>query len=132
MRELAFHDGAAKRRLEAILHPLVGEEAERQALAAGASPLVFDVPLLAESGHWRARVHKVLVVDCPTDTQIQRVAQRPGWDAATAERVIAQQATRASRRAVADAVIYNDGLTLAELANHVKALWAWCWRGASS
>ena len=61
-------------------------------------------------------------------SQIQRVAQRPGWDAATAERVIVQQATRASRQAVADAVIYNDSLTLAELASHVEALWAWCRR----
>ena len=124
MRELAFHDSAAKRRLEAILHPLVGQEAARQA-AAAATPVVFDVPLLAESGHWRARMHQVLVVDCQTATQIERVAQRPGWDAAMTERVIAQQATRASRRAVADAVIYNDGLTLAELARQVQTLWAW-------
>ncbi len=124
MRELAFNDTNAKHRLEAILHPLVGQEAARQAAAAAATSVVFDVPLLAESKHWRARVHKVLVVDCQASTQIARVAQRPGWDATMAERVMAQQASRASRRAVADAVIYNDGLSLAELASQVHGLWA--------
>lgn len=123
MRRLAFGDPAVKVRLEAILHPLIGEEARRQAAQAAGRPVVFDVPLLAESGHWRARVDRVLVVDCDEATQIARVALRPGWDAEAARRVVAQQATRAARRAIADAVIFNDGIALETLAGEVRALW---------
>jgi dephospho-CoA kinase len=124
MRQRAFADGAAKARLEAILHPLIGAEARRQAAAAGARPVVYDVPLLAESEHWRARVDRVLVIDCDETTQVARVAQRPGWSVDDARRVIARQAPRAARRAIADAVIDNDGLTLAQLHAELGALWA--------
>ncbi len=124
MRELAFADPGAKARLEAILHPLIGQEATRRAAAAAGRPIVFDVPLLAESGHWRARVERVLVVDCDEATQLHRVAARPGWSEEAARRVIAQQASRARRRAVADAVIFNDGITLDRLAAEVHALCA--------
>ncbi|MDO9072628.1 MAG: dephospho-CoA kinase [Rubrivivax sp.] len=123
MRQLAFADPAVKARLETILHPLIGEEARRQAAQATGLTVTFDVPLLTESGHWRARVDRVLVVDCSEATQIARVALRPGWDAAGARRVVAQQATRAARRAIADAVIFNDGMTLATLADEVRSLW---------
>ena len=123
MRQLVFQNPAAKLRLEAILHPMIGAEARRQANAAGGRPVVFDVPLLTESSHWRARVQRVLVVDCSEDTQAARVAARPGWDEAAARRVIAQQAPRARRRAIADAVIHNDGLSLDELQVAVRALW---------
>jgi dephospho-CoA kinase len=85
--------------------------------------VVFDVPLLTESSHWRARVQRVLVVDCSEDTQAARVAARPGWDETAARRVIAQQAPRDRRRAIADAVIHNDGLSLDELQVAVRALW---------
>jgi dephospho-CoA kinase len=124
MRQWVFQDPAARQRLEAILHPLIGTEAGRQAAAAGEHPVVFDVPLLTESSHWRARVQRVLVVDCSEDTQAARVATRPGWDETAARRVIAQQATRAARRAVADAVICNDGLALETLRQQVRSLWA--------
>ena len=123
MRQLAFQDPKAKLRLEDILHPLIGTEARRQAEAAGLRPVVFDVPLLTESSHWRARVQRVWVVDCSEETQAERVAARPGWDEAAARRVIAQQAPRAARRAIADAVIHNDGITLERLAQAVHALW---------
>ena len=124
MRELVFADPAAKRRLEAILHPLIGIETERQAVAAqGAPALVFDVPLLVESGRWRARVDKVLVVDCRESTQIERVVQRSGWTADAARAVIDSQASRARRRACADAVIFNDGLSPDQLAEQVQAVW---------
>ncbi len=127
MRALVFGDPATnptnKRRLEAILHPLIGQEAQRQAATAGAQTVVFDVPLLAESRHWRERVHRVLVVDCSEATQVARVAQRPGWTAELALQVVQQQATRPTRRAVADAVIHNDGITLAELQHQVQAVW---------
>jgi dephospho-CoA kinase len=91
-------------------------------LAAG-RPVVFDVPLLTESAHWRARVDRVLVVDCDEDTQVARVAQRAGWTAAAAARVVALQAPRHARRAVADAVITNEGISLAQLEAEVRSLW---------
>ena len=124
MRRLAFTDSTSRLRLQAVLHPLIGAQAQAQAAAAPpGSTVVFDVPLLTESRHWRSRVDKVLVVDCTEATQISRVAQRPGWDAAMAQRVMDQQASRSARRAVADAVIYNDGgLTLQGLADEVAAL----------
>jgi dephospho-CoA kinase len=128
MRALVFADAAQRRRLEGVLHPLIGAECDRRALAAAQHPLVFDVPLLAEAGaRWRSRVDRVLVVDCSEATQLQRVMQRSGWPEATVRSVIAQQAPRAQRRAVADAVIDNDaGTTLAQLQADVAALWA-CW-----
>jgi dephospho-CoA kinase len=127
MREQAFADPAARRRLEAILHPLIGAEAQRQAQAAHARVTVFDVPLLVESAHWRDRVDKVLVIDCREATQLERVAQRPGWSREAAQAVIAQQASRALRRSCADAVVCNDALSLAELGGAVRALWKqWC------
>jgi dephospho-CoA kinase len=123
MRALAFADPGAKARLEAILHPMIGERTREQAAAAGHRTVVFDVPLLTESAHWRARVDRVLVVDCREETQVQRVMQRNGWDESAVRRVIAQQATRERRRAIADAVVFNDGLTLEALRAEVRALW---------
>ena len=126
MRALAFADPSAKQRLEAILHPLIGEHARQAADAAassGARAVVFDVPLLAESAHWRARVDRVLVVDCTPGTQIQRVMTRSGWPQETVQRVIAQQAPRERRRALADAVIFNEALSLAALQEEVRSLW---------
>lgn len=123
MRRLAFADPQAKRRLEAVLHPLIGAQAQREAEAATTDLVVFDVPLLAESSHWRARVDRVLVVDCSEVTQIERVLRRSGWSREVVERVIAQQAPRARRRAIADAVIHNDnGQTLDTLAHVVRRL----------
>ncbi len=123
MRALVFGEPDARWRLEAILHPLIGQEAQRQASGAGHRTVVFDVPLLAESSHWRARVERVLVVDCSEATQLARVSQRPAWTVELARQVVQQQATRQVRRAVADAVIYNDGLTLPELHSQVQRLW---------
>jgi dephospho-CoA kinase len=123
MRRLAFADPAVKRRLEAVLHPLIGDQAQREALAARSDVVVFDVPLLAESAHWRARVDRVLVIDCSESTQIERVLRRAGWSREVVERVIAQQAPRAARRAIADAVIHNEGgMALDTLAHAVRRL----------
>jgi dephospho-CoA kinase len=124
MRALAFGAPAAKARLEAVLHPLIGAQAQREAQAAGMAPIVFDVPLLAESRHWRARVARVLVVDCSEATQVERVVRRSGWSAEQVRRVIAQQAAREKRRAIADAVIFNDGISLESLGAQALALWA--------
>lgn len=123
MRALVFSDPAAKLRLEAVLHPLIAAQAAREAAAASSPVLVFDVPLLAESRHWRSRVDRILVIDCDPATQIERVAQRPGWTRDAAERVIATQAIRAARRAIADAVIFNDSIELAVLDAKIECLW---------
>lgn len=127
MRSLAFSDPQAKRRLEAILHPLIGADTAREAEASTSNILVFDVPLLVESGRWRAIVDRVLVVDCSEDTQVERVVRRAGWAEDAVRKVIAQQASRTARLACADAVIRNQGLTLEGLGAEVAALWTrWC------
>jgi dephospho-CoA kinase len=119
MRDLVFSDPQTKRQLEAIVHPLVAQTLQTQtqaAIDAGKSCLVFDVPLLVESGErWRRQVDWVCVVDCQTETQIQRVMARSQLPRADIERIMAQQATRAQRLACADAVIYNEGIDLAQL-----------------
>jgi dephospho-CoA kinase len=119
MREQIFKNAQAKKQLEAIIHPLVSQITQAQAQAAvdsGHRVLVFDVPLLVESGErWRQQMDRVVVVDCDTATQKQRVMARSGLAADEIDRIIAQQATRAQRLACADVVIVNQGLSLAEL-----------------
>lgn len=127
MRQLAFADLSARRRLEGILHPLIRDETARQAAAVDTGTVVFDVPLLVESGRWREQVDKVLVVDCSEATQVARVMARSGWTAEAVRAVVIQQADRGQRRRAADAVIFNDGITQGELARAVQSLWSrWC------
>ena len=124
MRQLVFSDPAAKLRLEAIIHPLVTAETVRQvrtAESAGARYIVFDVPLLVESGRWRDQVDQVLVVDCTEERQISRVMARNGWTREAVLKVMAGQASRAQRLAAADICIYNETLSLAELADLARA-----------
>lgn len=129
MRAHAFADPSARQRLEAILHPLIREETARQAARAAGSVVVFDVPLLVESGRWREQVDRVLLVDCAEATQVARVTARSGWAEDAVRAVIAQQASRVERRACADAIVHNDGLSLEELRAEVNALWeGWCVR----
>ena len=123
MRDLAFGDAAQRARLESILHPLIGSEAMRQGQSGNAPVIVYDVPLMTPDSRWRARVDAVLVVDCEEETQVERVLRRPGWERATVERVMRQQLSREQRRGLADAVIYNDALTLDELEREVDAVW---------
>jgi dephospho-CoA kinase len=124
MRQLVFTDAGAKARLESILHPLIGTETQRQAAAAGPDAIVvFDVPLLVESGRWRAIVDRVLVVDATEETQLKRVVARSGWTPEAVQAVIAQQAPRKARRAAADTVLYNESLSLEELDEQVWGLW---------
>ena len=123
MRALVFADPDARRRLEAVLHPLIGAEAQAEAETVTNDVVVFDVPLLAESPHWRRRVARVLVIDCTHETQVERVVRRGGWTRDAAERVIASQAARAARRAIADAVIFNEGTDLDALDAAVDAIW---------
>jgi len=125
MRALVFTDASARRRLEAIVHPLVGQETQRQADAAvanGCRCLVFDVPLLVESPHWRRQVDAVLVVDCSEPTQISRVVARNQLDASAVQAIIKAQAPRLRRLQAADAVLWNDGITLMVLRSQVTAL----------
>ena len=124
MRSKVFGHPAERARLEGILHPLIGREAQHQAsLALPRQVVVFDVPLLAESAHWRARVDRILVVDCSVSVQVERVVRRSGWTPEEVLRVIGHQATRAARRAIADAVIVNEGLDMPGLLAHVARLW---------
>ena len=123
MREAAFADAGAKRRLEAILHPRISAEVERRVAASTAPVTVLDIPLLVESGRWRNRVDRVWVVDCSEALQVTRVMSRSSWTEAAVRAVLAQQATRAARRAAADAVIDNEGIDLGQLGREVDALW---------
>jgi dephospho-CoA kinase len=123
MRALVFGDPAAKTRLEAIIHPLVAQEIQRLAqlaLLAACPLLVFDIPLLAESTRWRPQLDLVMVVDCSTETQIQRVMRRSGWTREQTEQVISAQATRAQRLSVADIVICNEAIAIPQLELEVR------------
>ena len=125
MRQLAFSDPAARHRLEAVIHPLVSQESRRQAIhaqQAGSACIVFDIPLLVESGRWRQQVDRVLVVDCRESTQIARVVARNGWAPEAVEKIMAGQASRAQRLAAADICIHNDALSLETLALLVRQL----------
>lgn len=119
MRELAFTQPEARIQLEGIVHPLVTLQSQllaQQAIAAGSRLIVHDIPLLAESGRWAQRLDAVVVVDCPAETQIERVMQRNGLAREVVQGIIASQATRSARRAVADVVIANGARrTLEEL-----------------
>ncbi len=122
MRDHAYADPLARRALEEIIHPLVGLESARQvqaALDAGARCVVFDIPLLVESGRWRSQVDEVLVIDCSARTQIDRVIARSGLKPEEVEAIISAQAPRALRLAAADAVICNEGLSLEQLRDKV-------------
>ena len=122
MRRLAFSDPAAKTRLEEILHPLIRQRSDEACQQAVAAPyIVLVVPLLVESANYRRRIDRLLVVDCDEATQIARVMQRSGLSAEQVRAIIATQATRAARLAVADDVLRNDG-DLAELLPQIERL----------
>lgn len=109
MRDAVFAEPAIKKQLEAILHPLIRAQTDLAAATARGAYLLFVVPLLVESGIWKQRVSRVLVVDCPEEVQIARVMQRNNLTEAQVRAIMATQATRADRLAVADDVILNDG-----------------------
>ena len=125
MRQRVFSDSTARTQLEQIVHPLVGQEIGRQtALArdAGVGCLVFDIPLLVESGHWRKRLDRVLVVDCTRACQVARVQARNALAPDAIHQIIDAQASRALRLAAADVVVFNDGLDLDGLGRLVDAI----------
>jgi len=108
MRELVFTDQEAKKKLEAILHPLIRINTEEAAQTAEGKYVLFVVPLLIESGTWQQRVSRVLVVDCPEALQIQRVMQRSGLTEFEVRAIMASQVPRETRLKNADDVIIND------------------------
>lgn len=121
MRRLVFNDPAARQRLEAILHPLIRAEADARCQAARSPYVILAVPLLVESGSYRQRCERIVVVDCPESVQIERVMQRSGLSAVEVEAILAVQATRAARLAIADAIVDNSG-PLADLQPQVARL----------
>ena len=123
MRRRIFEDAGAKHALEAIVHPRVRAALQAECAAAPGPYTVAAIPLLAEAGGREAYpwLDRILVVDAPVEAQRARLLARDGIDAALADRMIAAQATRAQRLAVADDVLANTG-ALADLAGHVAAL----------
>lgn len=119
---LVFKDPLARQRLEHIVHPLVSlatQKAASHAALNGAKLIVFDIPLLVESARWTHQLDQVLIVDCTPETQISRVQQRSGLSRAMVEGIMASQAPRAIRRAAADMVLHNDGISLQGLESAV-------------
>ena len=108
MRQRIFADPDARRRLEAILHPAIREAMERQSVAAGGPYQVLVIPLLAEGGR-RDHVDRVLLVDVPEETQVQRLIARDGVTREQARASLNAQASRAARLALADDVLVNTG-----------------------
>lgn len=122
MRELVFSDDTARKRLEAITHPLIRAETERERHAARGPYVMMVVPLLVESGSWKTRVDRVLSVDCSVETQISRVMRRNAFTRDQVLAIIARQATREARLAAADDVIVNDDTSLEALEAEVDQL----------
>ncbi|MEN9475458.1 MAG: hypothetical protein RIS48_2180 [Pseudomonadota bacterium] len=123
MRARIFADPTARAQLEAIIHPIVRAEIDQQLAALPRGVAVLDLPLLAESSAWRERCDLIWVVDCAPETQIRRVMQRNGWPRSQVEAVLAAQASREQRLAIADCVIDNEGVTLDELGAQVRQQW---------
>jgi dephospho-CoA kinase len=120
LRRRLFEDAALRREVEAILHPAIIAELERQALAAPGPYQVFVIPLLVEN-RFLSIVDRVLVVDCPEEEQIRRLMARDGESRDAAQRMLAAQATREQRLAAAHDVIDNRGKA-ADLPAQVAAL----------
>ena len=125
MRKLIYSNPAAKARLEAIIHPLVGQAIAQQtqeAEASGAQCIVFDIPLLVESPHWRMRLDRILVIDCTEETQVARVMARNGLAEHEIRNILIAQATRKQRRAAADLVLFNDDISVDNLRQQVREI----------
>lgn len=122
MREHVFAHPESRARLEGIVHPLISKAIDAEVQRASTPWLVFDVPLLVESPHWRRQLDRVWVVDCSEATQISRVQMRNGWELTTVTSVIASQASRQQRLAAADSVVFNEGLSMEALRSLVLSL----------
>ena len=123
MRRLVFGDPDAKKKLEAVLHPLIREESLARIAANTQTYVVAVVPLLLETGAYREITDRVLVVDCAEDRQVQRAMQRSGITEDGVRAIMTAQLPRAERLARADDVLSNDG-SLAHLRRQVRQLHA--------
>ena len=121
MRQRVFSDAAARRKLEAILHPLIRREVLTRVTAARRPYVMIVVPLLLETGAYRDLIQRILVVDCSEDAQVARPMNRSGLAEAEVRAIMAAQAPRATRLAAADDVLLNDG-DLAALRRAADAL----------
>ena len=121
MRALVFSDADARRKLEAILHPLIRARAAARVDSSPAPYVLLVVPLLVETGGYRGLVQRVLVVDCDEELQVTRAMRRGGLSEQQARAILASQATREQRLGAADDVITNNA-GLAELADQVRQL----------
>jgi len=124
MRSLVFGNPQARLSLEAITHPFIRAETIRQPkqLKQEGSPyLVFVVPLLIESGNWQGLLDYLVVVDCPVETQIERVMHRSNLARVDVENILKAQASREERLAAANTVIENQG-SLTDLKDAVQSL----------
>lgn len=126
MRSLVFNDASAKRRLEGILHPIVRSEIELQlelARTRGAACVVIEIPLLLESAStWRARLHRILTVDCSIEEQVQRVSARSELSQTEVRQIIATQASREQRLLASDLVIRNEQTSMPILEQQVMQI----------
>jgi dephospho-CoA kinase len=113
MRELVFKDPAARRRLEAILHPRIRAEGKHRLAACTAPYAIVVVPLLFETGAWQDLISRKLVVDCEPETQISRVMARSGLTREAVLAIMATQVSRPQRLRLADDVIDNNDGTAA-------------------
>ena len=123
MRSLVFSDPTARHRLEQIVHPLVGIKIAQEtqiATASGTPCIVYDIPLLVESAHWRKSLDHILVVDCQSTTQIARVVERSQLQASDVQKIIDSQASRIERLHAADSVLFNDGCSIQALEAKVR------------
>jgi dephospho-CoA kinase len=120
LRALVFADAGRRRRLEAILHPAIRAATAAEIAAVTAPYVVVAIPLLVESGQ-RSAYDRVLVVDCPPETQLARLLERDRETPAGARAILAAQAGREARLAVADDVLENTG-SLADLDAAVRRL----------
>lgn len=121
LRQIVFDDEAARRDLESITHPAIRALMDQRSRAAGGPYQILAIPLLVEGGARRPGIDRILVVDCPEDLQVRRVMLRDRSTEAGARAVLAAQASRVARLAVADDVIVNDG-DVPALRDRVEAL----------
>jgi dephospho-CoA kinase len=120
LRAKVFATPGERRWLEQLTHPLIRSLMEQRCAAADGPYQIVAIPLLAETGRDQ-RVDRVLVVDCDPELQIARLRARDGNTREQAERILAAQASRSERLAIADDVIVNDG-DMARLRDQIEPL----------
>ncbi len=122
MRELIFFHATEKKRLEAILHPLILAQTKQLAEASTSAPYTLvSVPLLFEAEGYRNWLGRTLIVDCPEEVQIERTMQRSGLDKSVVSAIISQQMARHERQKLADDLIHNES-DLPALSKQVEVL----------